>query len=213
MPETTLENKIKDTSGATILLALLFFLLCALAGSVVLAAGTAASGRMAGLTASQQSYYSVTSAAALLESEIEGQALSIDAYSSNGGVEVFSYQGEPEGELAEVLKALAEQVYKNQYLTANGDTKEALKSITMEITPEGSWSDTKSQKVNAELTMDDSYELTISFRTEDTTGYSCKLTVPAALLQNYKEGTRLSGEEQQKVYTTSLVWNDGTIQR
>ena len=68
-----LRNRIRSNSGATILLALLFFLLCALAGSIILSAGSAAAGRISGLKETEQSFYSVTSAAQIMREEIEGQ--------------------------------------------------------------------------------------------------------------------------------------------
>ena len=51
-----LRNRIRSNSGATILLALLFFLLCALAGSIILSAGSAAAGRISGLKETEQSF-------------------------------------------------------------------------------------------------------------------------------------------------------------
>lgn len=58
-------QKIRSKTGASITFALLLFLVCAVLGSVVLAAGTAASGRLSEMTEMDQRYYSVTSAADL----------------------------------------------------------------------------------------------------------------------------------------------------
>jgi hypothetical protein len=58
--------KLKDQSGASITYALLLFLVCAVVSSVVLAAGTAASGRMSKAVETDQRYYSVASTAELL---------------------------------------------------------------------------------------------------------------------------------------------------
>ncbi len=54
------------------MLTLLFFLLCAVTGSVILAAATASAGRAAGLSGSRQNYQSVEAAARLLETELHG---------------------------------------------------------------------------------------------------------------------------------------------
>lgn len=59
-------EKLNSDRGASLMMALLLFLTCAVVGSAVLTAGTAASGRMSRITESDQRYYSVNSAANLL---------------------------------------------------------------------------------------------------------------------------------------------------
>jgi len=61
-----IKNKIRSRRGASLTFALLLFLVCAVVGSVVLVAGTAASGRMSQIAEMDQRYYSVNSAARLL---------------------------------------------------------------------------------------------------------------------------------------------------
>ena len=61
-----IRNKIRSRRGASLTFALLLFLVCAVVGSVVLVAGTAASGRMSQIAEMDQRYYSVNSAARLL---------------------------------------------------------------------------------------------------------------------------------------------------
>ncbi len=65
-----IEKKWRGQEGATLLLALLFFLFCAVCGSVVLAAATTSAGRIAGLGKNRQKYQSVEAAARLLENEL-----------------------------------------------------------------------------------------------------------------------------------------------
>lgn len=60
-----------NSHGATLLLSLLFFIFCAVVGSVILTAATAASGRLAGLARQEEDYYVVTSAAQYLASLLE----------------------------------------------------------------------------------------------------------------------------------------------
>ena len=55
-----------DERGASILIALLFFLVCALVGGVVLTAASVGTGQLVDYEKSQQAYYSTTSAAELL---------------------------------------------------------------------------------------------------------------------------------------------------
>lgn len=56
--------------GASILIALFYFLLCAMIGSVVLTAATVVTGQLVALEKSQQAYYSTTSAAELFRDAI-----------------------------------------------------------------------------------------------------------------------------------------------
>ena len=70
-------RKLRSRTGASILFALLLFLVCAVLCSVVLAASTAASGRMSRIAGTDQKYYAVTSAAELLKDLIDGKSVSI----------------------------------------------------------------------------------------------------------------------------------------
>ena len=62
-----LRTKLKDNTGASITYALLLFLVCAVVSTIVLAAATAASGRMSKTVESDKRYYAVTSATELLK--------------------------------------------------------------------------------------------------------------------------------------------------
>ncbi len=69
-----IEGKLKSERGATILVALLFFLMCAMVGSVILAAATVSSGVRAGkaggsLTSEERIRYSLTIASEKLNEE------------------------------------------------------------------------------------------------------------------------------------------------
>ena len=72
-----IRKKLSSNSGASITFALLLFLVCAVIGSVILTAGTAAAGRLSKMTEMDQRYYSVTSAAALLRDMIDNQSISV----------------------------------------------------------------------------------------------------------------------------------------
>ncbi len=70
-----IHTKLRSERGASITFALLLFLVCAVVASVVLTAGTAASGRLSQQAESDRRYYSVSSAARLLQTEIESTAV------------------------------------------------------------------------------------------------------------------------------------------
>lgn len=67
-----LKQKLKSQTGASITFALLLFLVCAVVGSAVLVAGTAAAGRMSKVAEMDQRYYAVNSAARLLMDQVAG---------------------------------------------------------------------------------------------------------------------------------------------
>lgn len=68
-------EKLKSRSGASILFAILVFMLCILAGTAALTAAAANTGRYTHLRAEQQKYLTVSSAAKLLRSQVAGKEL------------------------------------------------------------------------------------------------------------------------------------------
>ena len=80
-----IKNKISSQRGASLTFALLIFLVCAVVGSVVLTAGTAASGRMSKVTEMDQRYYSVNSAARLLTDTIKDKSVVVIETKPNDG--------------------------------------------------------------------------------------------------------------------------------
>ena len=71
------EQKLRSRKGATILMALLVFLVCVCIGSVVLSAGTASAGRFSKTAESDRRFYAVESAARLLEGVFDGKTVTI----------------------------------------------------------------------------------------------------------------------------------------
>ena len=70
-------QKLRSRKGASITFALLLFLVCAVLSSVMIAAATAAAGRMSGLAENDRRYYGVTSAAGLMKDLIDGRSVTI----------------------------------------------------------------------------------------------------------------------------------------
>ena len=99
-----LKQKLKSQTGASITFALLLFLVCAVVGSVVLTAGTAPAGRMSELARMDQRYYSVTSAAQLLQDIISDQTIEV----TDDGTASFREEALPQPAfLLEAAKALS----------------------------------------------------------------------------------------------------------
>ena len=65
-----ISNKLKSNSGATLMMALLFFVVCAVTGSMILLSATAAAGRLKGMKTSDQNYYAVYSATKMVEKQL-----------------------------------------------------------------------------------------------------------------------------------------------
>ena len=76
-PVRKILKKLNDQAGASITFALLLFLVCAVVGSAVLVAGTAASGRMSKIAEMDQRYYAVNSAAHLLSKSISDETVTV----------------------------------------------------------------------------------------------------------------------------------------
>ena len=72
-----IRQKLASDRGASITFALLIFLVCAIISSVVIVAGTAASGRISQLAQMDQRYYAVNSAAELVRDLLEGQTITV----------------------------------------------------------------------------------------------------------------------------------------
>lgn len=70
MKPQLIRAKLRSQQGASILFALFFFIVCAVIGSIVLTAATAAAGRLAGVKERNQRYYAVNSAADVLTHEL-----------------------------------------------------------------------------------------------------------------------------------------------
>lgn len=66
----TVRNKLNDRSGASLMVGLLFFVTCAVVGSVILAAASSSMGRMSGLSKTDQNRYAVQSAAKVVKDQI-----------------------------------------------------------------------------------------------------------------------------------------------
>lgn len=71
-------TKAKNRIGASLSMAMLLFLVCAVIGAVVLTAGTAAAGRLSRMAEMDRRYYSVTSAAELLADKLTGTTVTIE---------------------------------------------------------------------------------------------------------------------------------------
>lgn len=90
-----LKQKIASQAGASITFALLLFLVCAVVSTIVLAAGTAASGRISGSVDNDRRYYSVTSACEMLMDLFDGVTVTIQETKTGTGTDAATSLATP----------------------------------------------------------------------------------------------------------------------
>ncbi|MGN0713523.1 MAG: hypothetical protein ACI4LJ_07045 [Anaerovoracaceae bacterium] len=197
-----LKRKLRSESGVTLLMALLFFLLCALGSSVVLAAGSTASGRIAGLEQDQQAFYTVTSAAQVLQEEINGTSFA--GKQETPGEKSITIP--VSGSLSNLMNTAVESVY------INGVPYED----TLTIRPQSI--DTFGT-VKASFTMDKDYNISIALSLSDANladKYQCVVTAKGN--SHITAVTETRNDSKGKDYTvlittTDITWSDALIKK
>ncbi|MBQ6479684.1 MAG: hypothetical protein IJI45_01070 [Anaerolineaceae bacterium] len=160
-----IKKKLKSERGASITWALLIFLVCAVIGSAVLVAGTAASGRMSKVAENDQRYYAVNSAARLLIKKIDG--ITVTFSEKSGKV----YDGSTSVEETTVFNSIPKEAA--YYLICHPAAPRNSYEITVDTNKEG----LDVSAVEA-LAADGSMTLTISGRgnSTDPNPYTLKLS-------------------------------------
>lgn len=72
---TKIKRKLNSESGATLVMALIYMLICITIGSMIMSSGSTAMGQVHHLRAEEQSYLNVLSAAELIKSEMKGTSI------------------------------------------------------------------------------------------------------------------------------------------
>ena len=116
-----LGKKLNSQRGASLLVALLLFMLCTAVGSVVLTAGTASAGRLSRAREMDRRYYSVTSAAELLRDVVESERIVVERTKATTITTVTSYEAdEGSGQVAVVSSNTS--THDAYHSTLNGGT-------------------------------------------------------------------------------------------
>lgn len=207
-------KKYKNTSGASIFIALIFLLLCALVGSVVLTAASASSGRLVNLKKNEQSYYTVLSAAKLLKNEIIHSRVEITSENN----EILSYKDNtpPEKKMTEFLQEAIEQVFKSK--KQDGNEREDGEEHEDEFKPvySDTWTIQSSEKVIKDVTavfsMDKEYNIEIMLSEGNR---RCELSIPAVMSEREEEIVINNGELKETATrkVINLTWLEGEIQK
>ena len=222
---TRLSQKLHSKRGASILLALMFFLICGFVGAVVLGSAVTNAEKLQGRKEDQQAYYAVSSAARLIRDALDGAScVGVEEqtiYQCVGGAAkdgvwtpalhsdlhpplTLSLAPEREDSLAKLLRTAAEQVFqsKNRYTAPTpflGWSRDF--TITAENLPE----------VDVHMTMGEEYTCVFTLKTKEGGNYPMTLTCgakaePVEVTQNESCAHTLlwmdeNGEEQQTDYT------------
>lgn len=120
-------TKLRSQRGASITIALLLFLVCTVIGSVVLAAGTASSGRVSDLARMDRRYYAVASAAQLLARELSGKEV---VYEKTGSVTTINGEDVKDAESVGAMSYLSRQAA--HYLNS-GSVESSTENLVLEF--------------------------------------------------------------------------------
>ena len=165
--------------------ALLVFLVCAVIGSVVLSAGTAASGRFSKTAESDRRYYAVESAAHLLEGVFDGKTITISRTEEE--IKVTNYQLVTEDDKTERKPdgTASEKVYSVEITIDEPDTDSskmaysaALQLFDGDLTQSPADADQYAMPLKADLNVTAAVEIkddTYSAFPEYSAAYSLKL--------------------------------------
>lgn len=91
------KEKLNSCSGATMILALVFFLLCTILASILLTSSSAGAGRLSGIAENDARYYAVSSAAELLRDSLENKPVTVKLTKTTTTVTVTSYTVKNDG--------------------------------------------------------------------------------------------------------------------
>lgn len=217
-----LNQKWNSQKGASLLIALLFFLLCLTVGTVVLTAAGASAGRLAGLRQEEQNYLTVSSAARMLRDKLEGaQAETVTVWVDGS---LSTGQGKPWSSdasiLTETMEADAEEIYN--YTAPSVSGLPSSRSLTVKA--EG----LETVSLTWQMAEDYSIQAVLWVGTDNSNPMT--LTIPAveevSTANTYRTESELVGEDEetgQPIYnsytitttkeTRTVTWGTGTIQK
>jgi|GEM_PF-2489935 len=175
----SLQQKLQGRRGASILLALMFFLICAAIGAIVLTAAFSNAGRMSHMRDDQTAHLSVSSAAKLVRAELAdmqfvGEYAEVtDEYTGVVDTITDTFALDTTVSAATSLTDLVKEMAKDIY----DGTASAPITGTFTITPNSTVMELK--PVEVALTMSTTYSLTAELSIANDLRYAMTLTVPA----------------------------------
>lgn len=202
-------KKCSSTSGASIFIALIFLLLCGVAGSLILASASTASKRSSSFKEGRQSYYSLLSAAKLLQQEIEGQTYSrYRVFDESGAVIDDNYYQVPTSTIKDFLKGAVDKKFTTFQAGVDEYRYQGTWNIAMNQPENQPELKDLITTVTAHVIIDKDYNMKLVLKEKTM---SCIVTIPAIVSMNTDEvvinsikGTR---------YVTTITWSGGQIER
>ena len=202
-----LKQKLKSQTGASITFALLLFLVCAVVGSAVLVAGTAAVGRMSKIAEMDQRYYAVNSAARLLVETIERETVtivktnSLNSSDGSGGNTSSGQEGTSgSGSTVDEKKSFPRDAAKKLgFLEGGGGNLPVTERFT--LSGENEIKDSVGVTISDTVNPDGTMILTVSKGTESDY-YALKLTFE----MDKQETSELNLQKKTETISTALDW-------
>lgn len=128
----TAERKLKSCRGATMLLALVFFLLCTVMASILLAASSANSGRLSRLAENDKRYYAVHSAAELLKDGIGNKPVTVKLTKKTVNTTVTGYSvNAAGGTLIQSPEITRREYYGAMFYAPDYEESPALRGVSL----------------------------------------------------------------------------------
>ena len=204
-----IRNKLRSRRGASLTFALLLFLVCAVVGSVVLTAGTAASGRMSQIAEMDQRYYSVNSAARLLIDMMEKADVRVEKTvmtddSAADSYKYFEKTGDTETEVS-ITSGFTSIAMEAAYRIANDKNISDVITFTLEPSIENG---NLKVAVRETLVPDGG----ILFELENADEESDHYLIHVRLAAKKQEKHELITDEHKELITTSLTWELSDVQ-
>lgn len=227
---TNLRQKLNSQSGASIVIALVFFLVCLTVGGVVLTAATASAGRIARIEDEQQAYFAVRSAAELLRDEFEGVTYQASFEEHAGGETGSGRIAPPTSELTAQSANLTELMTKLKAQSADVFLNETSRqpegadtTLDLPITADGF------EQVDAQYAFGADYGVVITLQTASQQ-YPMTLTITPQIKRETNTRTEkwttthtrtdengvqssytVTHRESIRRTTVQVVWTGGTI--
>ena len=211
-----IQEKLGSRKGASITFALLLFLVCAVASSVVIVAGSTAAGRMSEQARTDQRYYAVASAVELLRDDFSNKTVAVpytvpDKTPSFQDSAVTVSSTDPKKTLTaqyplviDVTKELIKSI------VAKKDSDEAFSSLALkaESAPEGVALDCD---IEAYVKRDGRAIFQVSNNTTAEEDKNKKSTLTVTFMATISESKTRVGDET--TYTTTVEWRPGDIRK
>lgn len=204
-------NKLKSQNGASLAIALVFLMMCSMAGAVILSAAGAASGRNVGWRKRQQDEYTLSSAGRVLLSEMEKKEYSV--ITNYSGPATSPHTVEPTGQLSGLLMKAAEEVREasrtpkaEESTLAGAVPGKAPGDMELTVTVPGL------SKVKASFSMDDQYNISVILRTDDSnTSYT--VSVPASHYAHEDKDLIWENGTKYKREIFKVSWGEGQLKK